>query len=135
MNLSIAAGTAGLAAMTARLNSGTLVWYSGTMPATPQTALSGNTALATFTFSATAFGAASTSGGFTEQTASFVASSVLPSAAGTVSWARALQSNGTTVESDYTVGTGAQDIVIGNTTVATGVNQQMTSFKLRIPTV
>ena len=46
---------AALAAFAARCNGGTITIYSGTQPVTPDTALAGNTALATLTFSATAF--------------------------------------------------------------------------------
>ena len=57
MNLSQAAAAAALAAIGALLNSGTAVLYSGVQPASPETALSGNTALATFTFTSAAFAA------------------------------------------------------------------------------
>ena len=135
MNLSVAGGTAALNAICALLNSGTLVFYSGTQPTTPETALSGNTALVTFTFGATAFGSATTSGGYEIETASFVSNSVAPTAAGTVTFARATGSNGTTIVADFTVGTSATDIVIGNTAIQTGVNVSITSFQLKEPVV
>lgn len=133
MNLSIIAGTAALAAVTALPNNGTLVLYSGVQPATPETALSGNTALATFTLSATAFAAGTTSGGFEQQVASFVAASVAPTSAGTVVFARMFKSDGTTVVGDFTVGTTGTDIIIGSTALTTTVNVTISSFILKIP--
>jgi hypothetical protein len=121
MNLATAAAAAALDAVKALCNSGTLVFYSGTQPSTPETALSGNTALVTFTFSATAFGADSFSGGNEQTTASFAATSVAPS------------SSGTAVVMDLTIGTSGTDIVIGSTTISTGVNVTLSSFVLKLP--
>jgi hypothetical protein len=71
-------------------NNGKLVMYNNPQPATPETALAGtNTALCTFVFSATAFGAPSFSSPNDAATASFVATSVTPGANGTVTFARA----------------------------------------------
>lgn len=130
MNLATAAASAAMTAVNTLLNGGSLIIYSGTQPATPETALSGNTALATFTFSATAFGANSFTGGNEQATASFVASSVTPSANGTATFARALQSNGTTVVADYSVTAtgGGGDITFGTTTFNTAIQAQLTSF-------
>lgn len=64
--------------------------YNNPQPATPETALAGtNTALCTFTFSATAFGAPNFSSPNDAATASFSATSVTPGANGTVTFARA----------------------------------------------
>ena len=133
MNIGTLFATTMLNAGNALFNGGTLTFYSGTIPATPETALSGNTALCTFTFSATAFGAPSLSGGYESGAGSFTSSSASPSAGGVVSFARAVESNGTTVIADYTVGTSATDIIIVNTTVQTGVPVTISSFANRIP--
>lgn len=139
MNLSTYAADVGLSAIDASLANGTLVFYSGAMPATPQTAVvAGNTALVTFTFTATPFGAsANTAGspGYTQQTANFVSNSVAPAANGTATFARAFRSaaNGSTVVADYTLGTSGTDIIIGNTGIQTGVNVSLTSFAHRLP--
>jgi hypothetical protein len=137
MNLATAAASAALSAVNTLLNGGSLIIYSGTMPATPETALSGNTALATFTFSASAFGSNSFSGGNEQATASFTASSVTPSANGTATFARALQSNGTSVVADYTVTAtgGGGDITFGTTSFQTTVQAQITSFLHQLPAV
>lgn len=135
MNLATTAGSTGLAAITALANSGTLVWYSGTQPATPETALSGNTVLCTFTLNSTAFGAPSISGGFAQATGSLAASSVTPTSNGTATFARLYKSDGTTAIADLTIGTSGTDIVIGNTSIATTINVTLNSFVLKIPVV
>jgi len=122
MNLAQVSGDAAINALCALANSGTIVFYSGTQPATPETALSGNTALVTWTFNSTAFGSASVSGGYAQASASFVASSVTPAANGTVTFARMYESNGTTVIGDFTVGTSGTDILIGTTTISTTIS-------------
>jgi hypothetical protein len=73
------AGQTALDAEKALLNNGTLTLYCGTAPTNPDTALSGNTAVATFTFAATAFGADALNTGQQQATASFVASTVTAS--------------------------------------------------------
>lgn len=71
-------------------NNANLVFYGNPQPATPETALAGtNTALATFVFTAQAFGSPSFSSPNAAATASFVSSSVTPGANGTVTFARA----------------------------------------------
>lgn len=135
MNLATAAGGTAVSAVGALMNNGSLRLYSGTIPATPETAISSQVLLATFTFAATAFGAPSFAGGLSSATAAFVSNSVLPGAAGTVTWARALQSNGTTVVADFTVGSTGTDIIVANTALVTTINVTITSFLLQIPAV
>lgn len=181
-----------LSAADQMLNMGSLVIYSGTQPSTPESALSGNTALVTFTFSASAFAAPTFSASNMQSAASFVSSSVAPSASGTAAFARATVwpwtastavavgqyavnggnlyqatvagttassggPSGTTgsitdgtatwkyvaatntaagqVVTDYTVGTSGTDIVIGSTTISTGVNVSISSFVHKMPAV
>lgn len=69
-------------------NNATLTLYSGTPPATAETALSGNTQLVQYTFASTAFSVVSTSGGYDVQTASFVSASVNGSNTGVATFAR-----------------------------------------------
>lgn len=84
---------------------GTLVIYSGTAPAGPNEALSGNTALVTFTFSAgTAQGAPS--GGV--MNLAFAATTVTVAASGTGTFFRVLNSGGTALIQG-TVGTSGSD--------------------------
>jgi hypothetical protein len=133
MNLATASGAAAVSAVGALLNGGSLIFYSGTQPATPETALSGNTALATFTFAATAFGSGADVSNEEQLTASFVASSVTPAANGTATFARGLKSDGTTAVADFTVGTTGTDIVLSTNVLATTTQVSLTSFILEIP--
>lgn len=135
MNLSTAAASAAMAAVGNLANGGTLRMYTGTIPTTPETAIGAQTLLATFTFSATAFGTPAFNSPNETIDASFVASSVTPVANGTVAWARALASNGTTVIGDFSVGTSGTDIIIGNTALTTTINVTIQSFRLQIPAV
>lgn len=123
MNTARATAIAGLSAMDALLNGGSIAIYSGTQPATPQTALSGNTELVRHTFNTPAFGtpAWNSGTGKVEAAASFVSTSANPSNSGTAAFARAYASDTTTVVNDYTVGTSTQDLVIGSTSINVGV--------------
>jgi len=105
-------GTA-LAAWCALLNGGTAVGLSGTRPANVSTALSGNTALCTSDFSATAFAAPSYNAGDVamEAAASFTAASFTPTANGTCTFIRAYEADGVTAVADFSVG---QDHVDAN---------------------
>jgi hypothetical protein len=114
---------------------GTLVVYSGTQPTNPDTALAGNTALATWTFSIPSFGAVTFAGGFCSMTASSVSASVTPSANGTGTFARLTESDGITVIGDLTVTAtgGGGDITFGTTTFDTVILAGISSFTLSIP--
>ena len=97
MNTSQVFASTALAAGAALLNGGGFTFYSGAMPASPETALSGNTALCALTFSSTAFGTPSYSGGYEVAAASFTESAETPSAGGTANFARLTESGGTAV--------------------------------------
>ena len=129
-------GTTGAAAMLSALNTlyngGSLTCYSGTEPTTPETALSGNTALAVFTFSATAFATPGLLSGYEQAQAAFANATVSPSASGTVTFARATESGGT-VLADYTIGTSGTDITIGSTTITVGTQVTLSSFANELP--
>lgn len=91
-------------AVTARCNNGFLRIYSGAVPATADTALSGNTLLAELTFGATAFGAAVNG----VATANAIGQDTSNDNSGTATFFRAFESNGTTVVFQGTVaGSGA----------------------------
>lgn len=103
----------------------TLVFYSGTVPAGPDTALSGNTALVTGTVSS--WGSSTYNGtyGGMASTATFSAANYAPAATGTATFARLLTSGGTAL-AQLTVGTTGTDIIMGTTSVVTGTNVAMT---------
>jgi hypothetical protein len=130
MNASQTGVSAALSAFNALLNNGTLVFLSGTQPATPETALSGNTTLCTATYSATAFGTPSFSSPNMQATGSFTAGSYTPAAAGTSTFARAYESNGTTVVADLTVGSAwiaSQAVALGQYCTSSGNTYKATT--------
>lgn len=128
MKISQAAGAAMIAALGALSNGGTLKVYSGTQPTNPDTAPSGNTLLATFTFNATAFGSPSLVSAKEQISAAFAATTVTAAASGTAAFARVVESDGTTVIADLTVGTSATDIIINSTAITLGGNVTLNSF-------
>lgn len=133
MKITTAVADSLLTTLKAKPNSGTLVVYSGTQPADPDTALSGNTALATWTFNNPACGSNSSSGNFKVCTASLSASSVTIGATGTASFARMYESDGTTVDGDFTVGTSGTDITFPSVAFSSGVTATLSSFQLKVP--
>jgi hypothetical protein len=135
MNLATNTASVALAAATALLANGKLRFYSGTIPATPETAIGAQVLLSEFTFAATPFGAPSFSAGLSSALGAFVAASLLPTTAGTVAFARALKSDGTTVVADFTVGTSGTDIVIANVGLVTTINVTISSLQMQLPAV
>jgi hypothetical protein len=111
-------------AATDNLNSGKIRFYSGTRPANADTALSGNTLLAECTFGATAFGTMSAG----VATANTITQDASADASGIPTFARLLESDGTTVWADVSVGKtgGAEELLIntmdgsGNPFIAAG---------------
>lgn len=106
------------------LNNGYLRIYSGTQPATADTALSGNTLLAELRFGATAFGA--TSAGV--MTANAITADSSADASGTATFFRALKSDGTTAIMDGTVGTATANLIIATTTITAAQTVSCSSF-------
>lgn len=111
--------------LAARLNTGYLRIYSGTQPATADTALSGNTLLAELRFNATA--APATSAGVITFSAITGATAA---ATGTATFFRALASDGTTVVMDGTVDvTGnTPNLVLNSVAISSGATVNVTSF-------
>ena len=132
IRMAVAARNAMLDALNARINlgagPGTLKIYSGTQPATGDTALAGNTLLATLTFSDPAAPAAAsgvlTFAAITEDSSS--------DAAGTATWARIQDSDGNNVL-DGDVGTSGALINLNTTTIAAGGPVRITSFTITLP--
>lgn len=124
---SIAARDAMLNAITALLNGGTINYYTGSQPASPDTAISSQTLLCTDTFNATAFGSASagsaTANAITTGTAG---------ASGTVTWCRC-EASGGTAHLDLSVGTASADVIVATTTISSGNQIPVTSFVLSHP--
>jgi hypothetical protein len=104
-------------------NAGTLTIYSGVQPATGG-ALSGNTALATFTLGSP----------FAPAAAAAVLSPTLPAnvnaaATGTATWFRVATSGGTQ-EIDGTVGTAGADLNLNTTSLVSGVAVSVTAWTI-----
>ena len=89
-------------------NSGYIRFYNGTRPATGDTALSGNTLLATCRFGSTAFPAASSR----VLTANAITGDTSAAATGVPTFARLFKSDGTTVLCDCSVGISGAEMII-----------------------
>jgi hypothetical protein len=126
INYALGARNAKVDAFNSGLNGGMLRIYGGTKPASPETAISGQTLLAELTFNATAAPAAS--GGSATYNAITQDSSA--NNGGTATWARLFQSNGTTPWADLDVSAsgGGGDLQLANTTITVNVPVQVTSF-------
>lgn len=106
------------------LNNGYLRIYSGTQPATADTAVTTQTLLAELRWNATAFGAASSG----VATANAITSDISADNTGTATWFRALKSDGTTVVFDGSVGTSGADLNLNSTSISAGAAVSVTSF-------
>ena len=130
-NLKIAQNTAQLQATAlvgSVTNSSQVQIYSGTQPATPETALSGNTLLATIVLPASsAF--SSTNGVMTAA----AISNVTIVATGTAAFFRWTESNGTTVIADGSVGTSGADMNLNSVALSSGATLATSSFTFTIP--
>jgi len=126
-NLSDTAANAEANALAALCNGGSIRFYSGPQPINANTALAGNTLLATLTFGSTAFAAAS--GGV------IVANAITPAAAvatGSATFARVLKSDGTTVVMDVPVATIGGGLNLSTTAIVTGATVSISSFSLTV---
>jgi hypothetical protein len=119
-------GTANAAAdaATALFNSGYMKIYDGSQPATGDTAVSGQTLLATLRFNATAFGAAS--GGVA--TANAFTSDTDAAATGTATWFRVLKSDNSTKVMDGTVGTSGADVNLATVSIVQHATVSLSAF-------
>lgn len=111
-------------------NAGKIRVYTGTQPSTGGGSLSGNTLLVEFTLPNPAFGSAS--GGVI--TANTISAAVATNT-GTATWFRMLQSDGTTVILDGTVGTSASDLNLTSTSITTGDTIAVTSMTVTMPLI
>lgn len=129
MRTAVAQRNRALDAVTVRLNSGYMRFYSGTRPTNADTALSGNTLLAECRFGATAFGAAAAG----VATANSITADSSADAAGTCTFARLFESDGTTVVCDLSVGTSGAEINMNTTTFSVGLSMQIWNFTISMP--
>lgn len=112
-------GTEGVAT---QIGGGTLIIYSGTPPTGPNEGLSGNTALATFTFSVAGSQGSPASG---SMTLVFGATTVTAAASGTATFFRIASSTPTALIQG-TVSTSGADFNLSSTTITSGDNVAIT---------
>ena len=105
-------------------NSAVIVLYTGSAPATPDTAATG-TILANLGGNSGGFGTVSSG----TLTASAI-NSVVATASGTCGYARIWKANGTTPVMDLDVGTSGTSLIIGSTTISSGETVQITSLTI-----
>jgi len=110
-------------------NSGLLRIYTGTRPTDADTALSGNTLLATLTMNATSFGSASSG----VLTANAITSDASADATGTATFARLWESDGTTPIGDFSLGTSGTEVIVNTTSVVTAAVVSCSSFTITNP--
>lgn len=115
--------------LAAQCNTGYIRIYSGARPTDSDTALSGNTLLATLRFGATAFPASS--GGVL--TANAITQESNAPATGTATFARILASDGTTALFDVSVGTSGTEMILGTATINAGNVVTCSSFTVTLP--
>ena len=129
--LTNAAASAAADAVVDRLDTGgagTSKIYDGTIPTDADTAVGAQTLLATLTFSATAFGAASNG----VATANSITSDTSADATSTATWARLANGSGTT-QMDVTVGTSSADLIFNTVSFVTGATVSITSLTYTQP--
>jgi hypothetical protein len=130
--LSTAARNASVGGVAALLDAGagsaTIKVYTGSQPAGPGTAVSGQTLLGTLTCSDPAFGAPSNG----VVTAGAITSDTSADATGTATWFRAADSNGVAVI-DGTVGTSAADMILSSVSIVIGGVIAATSWTITMP--
>lgn len=123
---------AGVNAVTALLNSGKLVIYSGSQPGDANQALTG-TLLATLTLGATAFGASSASGSTGSRVVTATANTITSGTAGntnTAGYFALLLSNGTTVAAMGSVGLSGADLNLNSLSITSGATVSCSSFTI-----
>jgi hypothetical protein len=114
-------------------NSGILNVYSGTQPADGDTALSGNTLLASLTMNATAFsGPSGTASTDQTLTAGAIASDTSADNTGTAAFFRLFKSDGTTKILDGSVGTSGADLNLNTVSLVAGATVAVTSMTLTL---
>lgn len=130
MKTSIVARNAAVDALVALANNGFVKVYTGSEPATPETAASG-TLLATATFGASAFGA-SASG---TATAAAISPDTSIDATGTAGYFRVLKSDATTVlwQGTVTATGGGGDMTVNTVSFVAAAQFSITSLTFTLP--
>lgn len=107
------------------LNNGFLRIYDGAQPTNADTAIGAQVLLAELRFNATAFGSPASG----VVTANAFTADASANATGTAAWFRALQSDGSTVIADGSVGAGGTfDLVLNSVSIQAGAEVQVTAL-------
>lgn len=101
MNVAQVSAAAAIGALNALYNSGSLTFFQGVLPSSPETAIGTQTALAQFQFANPAFSTPAFANLQEVATASFTSASITPTTNGTACFARAVAGGATLA--DYTV--------------------------------
>jgi hypothetical protein len=135
LKLSTAAADAMLSALGTALNGGRVRIYSGTEPATADTALGAQVLLAELTFGSPAFnGTITTSGTDRVMTANAITQDSAADADGTASFFRCTNTAGSTTYYQGTVGTSGQQLNLTATNIVTGGVVSISSLTVAMPT-
>lgn len=134
--ISMASAQAGLDAILAKLNvggtAGVIKIFSGSMPATTETADAG-TLLSTLTLSTTAFAASTdNSDGTAKATANSVTADTNAAATNTAGYFRAYSSAGTCIIQGN-CGTSATDMILNTTSIVQHATVSVTSWTVQLP--
>jgi hypothetical protein len=132
LKLATAAADNMLNSLRTALAAGRIRVYSGTEPTTSDTALSGNTLLAEFSFGSPAFNASTTSGADRGITATAIASTTAV-ADGTATFFRVWDTAGTVPYYQGTVGTSGQQLNLSATNIVTGGTVTISSLSITMP--
>lgn len=128
-SLAVAQRNRALDAIAVRLNNGYMRIYDGTRATNADTAIGAQVKLSELRFGATAFPAAS--GG--SAAANAITSDTNAPATGTATWARFLESDGTTVVMDVEVGTSGANLNLNTTSIVAGATVSCTGYTLTLP--
>jgi hypothetical protein len=134
IHLSTAAQNAAAAAVSALIDTGSassagsILIYNGTAPATVNDATSGQTLLATLTFSNPAFG----SSALGVVTAGTITADTSASASGVATWARITDRDGVAVM-DVDVGTASATLILDDVNIVVDEPVSLTSGELTMP--
>lgn len=134
--VSAAAATAMITALMAKIDEGTAAViniYSGTPPATPDTALSGNTLLAQLTCNATAANGYTDTGTAARATLAAITPDSSADNTGTATFFRFLTQDGGTCHAQGTVGTASADLVLNTVAITAGSQVSITSATIDQP--
>jgi tRNA A37 threonylcarbamoyladenosine modification protein TsaB len=129
LRTAVAVRNAELDAIKARFNNCYIRLYTASMPATPETALTGQTLLAELRGNATGTGSAAAG----VLTFNAITADASADASGTATWARLLESDGTTVIGDCDVGTTGTAIVLNTNVIQALANVSISSATWTLP--